>query len=102
MSTLQAFALGAMVSWTPSPFFACQQWQARPIGAPVGLGEPATTVVGTAIGNAIFCCRRSHLPIRPADVQHSRARDKCNDAHQTRPRADRTPPHRRLEGADDP
>jgi isoquinoline 1-oxidoreductase beta subunit len=38
---------------------------------PVGLGEPATTVVGPAIGNAIFAAvrvRLRHLPIRPADV----------------------------------
>ena len=36
--------------------------------APVGLGEPATTVVGPAIGNAIFHAsgaRVRHLPIRP-------------------------------------
>ena len=39
--------------------------------APVGLGEPGTTVVGPAIGNAIFAAvgaRLRHLPIRPADV----------------------------------
>jgi len=38
---------------------------------PVGLGEPATTVVGPAIGNAIFnACgaRVRDLPIRPAAV----------------------------------
>lgn len=37
----------------------------------VGLGEPATTVVGPAIGNAIFAAvgaRLRHIPIRPADV----------------------------------
>jgi CO/xanthine dehydrogenase Mo-binding subunit len=39
--------------------------------APVGLGEPCTTVVGPAIGNAIFAAvgaRVRHLPIRPAAV----------------------------------
>jgi len=39
--------------------------------APVGLGEPCTTVVGPAIGNAIFAAvgaRVRHLPIRPASV----------------------------------
>jgi isoquinoline 1-oxidoreductase beta subunit len=38
---------------------------------PVGLGEPATTVVGPAIGNAIFAAsnaRMRHLPIRPDAV----------------------------------
>lgn len=39
--------------------------------APVGLGEPATTVVGPAIANAIFAAvgaRLRHIPIRPAAV----------------------------------
>ena len=40
--------------------------------APVGLGEPATTVVGPAIGNAIFNAvgaRLRHIPITPAAVK---------------------------------
>jgi isoquinoline 1-oxidoreductase beta subunit len=39
--------------------------------APVGLGEPATTVVAPAIGNAIFAAagvRLYQLPIRPDAV----------------------------------
>jgi CO/xanthine dehydrogenase Mo-binding subunit len=39
--------------------------------APVGLGEPATTVVGPAIANAIFAAvgvRLRHIPIRPEAV----------------------------------
>jgi CO/xanthine dehydrogenase Mo-binding subunit len=38
---------------------------------PVGLGEPATTVIAPAIGNAIFAAsgaRVRHLPIRPEAV----------------------------------
>ncbi len=40
--------------------------------APVGLGEPAVTVVGPAIGNAIFAAcgaRLRHIPITPAAVK---------------------------------
>ena len=39
--------------------------------APVGLGEPGTTIVAPAIGNAIFAAvgaRLRHLPIRPSTV----------------------------------
>lgn len=38
---------------------------------PVGLGEPATTIVGPAIANAIFAAvgvRLRHLPMRPHDI----------------------------------
>jgi len=41
------------------------------LDAPVGLGEPATTVIAPAIGNAIFAAvgvRLRHLPIRPSAV----------------------------------
>jgi isoquinoline 1-oxidoreductase beta subunit len=44
---------------------------------PVGLGEPATTVVGPAIGNAIFAAagiRLRHIPIAPDAVRGALAR----------------------------
>ena len=43
---------------------------------PVGMGEPATTVVGPAIGNAIFAAvgaRVRHLPIRPDAIRDAMA-----------------------------
>jgi CO/xanthine dehydrogenase Mo-binding subunit len=45
--------------------------------APMGLGEPPTTVIAPAIGNAIFAAsglRLRHLPIRPGDVLDARAK----------------------------
>jgi len=43
----------------------------RPDDVPVALGEPGTTAVAPAIGNAIFAAtgaRLRHLPIRPTAV----------------------------------
>jgi isoquinoline 1-oxidoreductase beta subunit len=40
--------------------------------APVGLGEPPTTVVAPAIGNAIYAAvgvRMRHLPVRATDIR---------------------------------
>jgi isoquinoline 1-oxidoreductase subunit beta len=45
--------------------------------APVGLGEPGTTVVAPAIANATFAAtgaRVRHLPIRPDAIQQALAR----------------------------
>ena len=45
--------------------------------APVGLGEPPTTVIAPAIGNAIFTAtglRLRHLPIRARDVLDAKAK----------------------------
>ena len=44
------------------------------VEVPVGLGEPGTTMVAPAIGNAIFAAvgvRLRHLPIRPNAVLQS-------------------------------
>lgn len=49
------------------------------VEAPVGLGEPGTTVVAPAIGNAIFAAigvRLRHLPIRSAAVRQALASQK--------------------------
>jgi CO/xanthine dehydrogenase Mo-binding subunit len=46
------------------------------VEVPVGLGEPGTTVVAPAIGNAIFAAvgvRLRDLPIRPAAVRQALA-----------------------------
>jgi isoquinoline 1-oxidoreductase beta subunit len=45
--------------------------------APMGLGEPPTTVIAPAIGNAIFAAtglRLRHLPILPRDVLDAKAK----------------------------
>ena len=41
------------------------------VQVPVGLGEPATTVIAPAIANAVFAAvgvRLRHIPMRPGDV----------------------------------
>ena len=46
--------------------------------APAGLGEPATTVIAPAVGNAVFAAigvRLRHLPIRPQAVLDALAQD---------------------------
>jgi CO/xanthine dehydrogenase Mo-binding subunit len=52
--------------------------------APVGLGEPGTTVVAPALGNAIFAAvgvRLRDLPIRPAAVLEALAGIKHSKSH---------------------
>lgn len=61
-------------TYTPMRMADCPELQIEFIAStevPVGLGEPATTVVAPAIGNAVFAAvgaRLRHIPIRPADV----------------------------------
>jgi CO/xanthine dehydrogenase Mo-binding subunit len=58
------------------------------VEAPVGLGEPGTTVVAPAIGNAIFAAtgaRLRHIPIRPAAVLQALASQSGNGHDNKRP-----------------
>ena len=73
LNALAAFAAQVRINDTPELEIAFVD---RPY-APVGLGEPATTVVGPAIGNAIFNAvgaRLRHLPITPAAVKAALAK----------------------------
>lgn len=61
-------------TYTPMRMADCPELQIEFVAStetPVGLGEPATTVVAPAIGNAVFAAvgvRLRHIPIRPAAV----------------------------------
>lgn len=61
-------------TYTPMRMADCPELQIEFVAStetPVGLGEPATTVVAPAIGNAVFAAvgaRLRHIPIRPTAV----------------------------------